>query len=400
MILALATALLLQGCLGVKIRAIEDDGSAQLTASSPTPVPSPTPHPVIEVDVQAGRSYACMRYQGQLYCWGNLNGRAAGFNVLVPTPVAALGSTVTDFSAGLDTVCAISAGALYCWGEGGDYQLAQGASDYNDYYTPKQLVASGAVHVRMGRYDGCYTDAVGAMFCWGGNYNGEFGRGNYTSQPTIPSSPLIASGVVEMTVGDDHICYLNSSGQVRCAGYNDDGVCGSTSYGSNFTSWVSVALPSSAVQLSGSSFHNCALLDTGATYCWGYGGFGEMGDGARTVANGTPVLATNLPSGAERIFNMLYRTCALKNGQMTCIGDNRDDVLVPGGTWWAPATVLSGLSGVPQRMMTGIAGQNGSMAFMCAVTHAGLDCWGDNYYGQLGNNSTTFQSAPTQVFTW
>jgi alpha-tubulin suppressor-like RCC1 family protein len=33
----------------------------------------------------------------------------------------------------------------------------------------------------------------------------------------------------------------------------------------------------------------------------------------------------------------------------------------------------------------------------CAIVNGGAQCWGANFYGDLGNNSTTNASAPVQV---
>ena len=44
-----------------------------------------------------------------------------------------------------------------------------------------------------------------------------------------------------------------------------------------------------------------------------------------------------------------------------------------------------------------VAGQSAGHNFTCAVVNGGVQCWGDNVNGQLGNNSTEDSLVPVQV---
>ena len=90
--------------------------------------------------------------------------------------------------------------------------------------------------------------------------------------------------VVQLTGGWSHNCALLDSGAVRCWGY---GYYGQLGYGSAIDigdnedpAWagdVNVGAP--VVQLAAGLNHTCALLYSGAVRCWGYGSSGQLGYG-------------------------------------------------------------------------------------------------------------------------
>ena len=81
-----------------------------------------------------------------------------------------------------------------------------------------------------------------------------------------------------------HICALLDTGAVRCWGFGADGQLG---YGNTNNigddevpaSAGDVDLGGTVVQIASGGFHTCALLDTGTARCWGRGADGQLGYG-------------------------------------------------------------------------------------------------------------------------
>jgi len=91
----------------------------------------------------------------------------------------------------------------------------------------------------------------------------------------------------------------------------------------------------------GRDYHTCALTSAGAVLCWGNNSNGQLGDGTSTSHN-TP-------------------------------------------------TPVSGLGG-------DVVAIDAEVPFTCAVTSGGaVFCWGYNFYGQLGDGTTTLRYTPTAV---
>src|SRR6185437_246891 len=134
--------------------------------------------------------------------------------------------------------------------------------------------------------------------------------------------------------------------------------------------------------------HTCAIGPAGSVSCWGNNSLGQLGN--NTTTNSLVPVAT-LPegSGVTALAAGFNHTCALTTaGSVLCWGQDSFGQLGNNSTTNSPVPVgVSGLSGV-----TGItAGQYHT----CARTTAGaMYCWGYNFYGQFGNNTTTGSSVP------
>ena len=143
--------------------------------------------------------------------------------------------------------------------------------------------------------------------------------------------------------------------------------------------------------------YSCAVATGGEAYCWGNNEHGQLGDGT-TTDRYEPRVVTGDHSWAS-VNSGFYHTCGITTaGKAYCWGDNYagklgdgtsidhyEPTLVSGGNTWASM------------------GRPGSR-HTCAVTTAGESyCWGYNFWGQLGDGTTTEQKVPKLVtggHTW
>jgi alpha-tubulin suppressor-like RCC1 family protein len=151
--------------------------------------------------------------------------------------------------------------------------------------------------------------------------------------------------------------------------------------------------------LESSNDSSCALLTSGGVDCWGYGQYGELGNGqsGNQSNSGVPVQVegvggTGTLTGVARLIgDSDDGFCAvLTSGGVDCWGFGNNGQLGNGQFYTSgyesspfPVQVV-GVGGTGT--LTGVASLANTYRGFCALlTSSGVDCWGGGYYGQLGN---------------
>ncbi|MDZ4278372.1 MAG: RCC1 repeat-containing protein, partial [Dehalococcoidia bacterium] len=151
------------------------------------------------------------------------------------------------------------------------------------------------------------------------------------------------------------------------------------------------AAASGVASVAGGDAHTCARTTTGEVQCWGLNDSGQVGDGSNTQRD-APVSVSGLGGAADAMDTGDYHTCALlAAGGVQCWGDNLNGQLGDGGNADSSTPVdVSGLaSGVSDIALGGF--------HTCAVHGAGVQCWGLNDFGQLGDGSNDNSTSPVDV---
>ena len=242
------------------------------------------------------------------------------------TDFPGLSSGVAAVAVGNSTACAVlTSGALKCWGSNFHGQLGDGTT--TDSLTPVQVsgLTSGVASATIGSEHACALTTSGGVQCWGKNYAGQIGNGQY-DQATIYQVPTqvtgLTSGVVAITAGMEFNCALLATGAVQCWGRGDDGQLGNgTTTSSNVPVQVT-GLTSGVVAISAGDSYVCALMDSGALKCWGRNLSGQLGDGTETDSN-VPVDVIGLDAPAKAVAAGGGQTCVLiEVNDVRCVGAN------------------------------------------------------------------------------
>jgi alpha-tubulin suppressor-like RCC1 family protein len=287
-----------------------------------------------------------------------------------------------------------------------------------------------AVAVAAGTEHTCALLSDGTVECWGESYYGQLGNGSATGPQTCGSAgacsttPVAVSGLTgvrAIAAGDSHNCALLSDRTVQCWGDNTFGQLGdgmstgpqSCSAGGTFgcsSTPVTVSGLSGALAITAGYGHTCALLSGGTLECWGDNAYGELGNGSCTgpeqcdnpnggfACSTTPIAVPGLSSVTAMAAgtNGTYMCVLLSGGSVECWGAGDLGELGNGMTT-GPATCTWGtfsytaftspvsVSGITSATSVAAGGDDS-----CAlVADGGVECWGMNYYGQLGDGTAT-----------
>lgn len=304
-------------------------------------------------------------------------------------------------------VCAVTTGGkVVCQGYGGRGQLGDGQATGFSPTWVQTVGISGATSVACGGEHSCAL-AAGQVYCWGHDENGQIGDGSSGVSVDRPTPVLVAlpEGATALVAGGPHFgsghtCALLSSGAVWCWGANSGGQIGNgqSGFGELVATPMHVAtLSEPAIGLAAGGRHTCALHADGTVSCWGYDDYAQVGDGksGTNVVTPLPVKVVGLPDKAVAIAAGEGQSCAvLASGEPRCWGQGDFGQLGTANTANSvkPIAVFGG----------GVAGWIGMGAMHgCVARPAGsVECAGLDDLGEVGSGKPgpfEIHSAPVVV---
>ena len=260
------------------------------------------------------------------------------------------------------------------------------------------IVVNGAVlhvtQISAGALHTCAVTTTGGVKCWGSNAYGQLGN-NSSVNSYVPVAVVgLDTGVASISMGGTHSCALTTSAGIKCWGRDNYGQLGNDTALTNRPTPVDVqGLTSGVVRIAAGYEYTCAVTTSGDAKCWGFNADGQVGDGS-TSNRALPVSVGGLPVGVKHISAGQVHTCAITTtGSAVCWGNNGYGQL--GNNSTANSSVPVTVSG----LTTGVAGISVGTYHTCAVlTSGGGKCWGYNSFGQVGDGTTNSpRLTPTAV---
>jgi alpha-tubulin suppressor-like RCC1 family protein len=239
--------------------------------------------------------------------------------------------------------------------------------------------ASAASRVTAVGDSSCAIASDGALQCWG--IDAPFDK--------VPGRAVFIEGfsddLVAITGPAYSLCGLTASGGVLCKGYYPgDGVSDYTE-----TPLAPVGLSSGVTDVSRSNGHVCAVKDDGSVWCWGTAWYG-LGDDTVTTYSLAPIEVLPASFHAHGISLGPDFACVWnQSGELRCWGANYYGQVGVGnvGDTINTPTAVAGIANV--------LSVDTDLDHSCAVVVGGVVyCWGQNNYGQLGDNTYTNTESP------
>ena len=364
-----------------------EDGSA-LSVAVRGPGGSGTLSGVVSLASDGG-GYCALLITGGVDCWGQGSVGALGNGVFYEgsaDPVAVhgvgssgtLGHVVSLASDGSGYCAVLATGGVDCWGDGYWGDLGNGVfydTGHEGSAVPVAVLGVGGSGILGGvrsltgdRYSGSYCALLtsNGVDCWGYGGSGELGDG-VSKRSAVPVAVLGVDGsgtlgsAVSLASDDEgSYCALLTSSGVDCWGFGGGGALGDGVFKRRSAVPVAVlgvggigtlgGVVSLASEGSGSY---CALLTSSGVDCWGYGIYGELG-------NGVVYAGTNVGSAV-------------------------------------PVAVLGVGGGGTLGGVVSITGDGYGGSYCALLTSDGADCWGYGFFGGLGDGVFADSDVPVAV---
>ena len=244
----------------------------------------------------------------------------------------------------------------------------------------RQSMSAGAAH-------SCAI-SNGAAKCWGDDEHGQLGDGNRWDSNQKWNTAVqvhgLSADVMAIAAGNVHGCAIQN-GAAKCWGYNGYGQLGD---GTNTSQNIPVqvhGLNANVTAIATEWNHTCAIQN-GAAKCWGRNKYGQLGDGTRKNRN-SPVQVNGLDANVTVIAPGGRHSCAIQNGAVKCWGLNYN------GYGYRNRNISVQVNGLNADVTAIAAGD----AHSCAIQNGAVKCWGEDNGGRLGDGIYRYWDTPTPV---
>ncbi len=403
--------------------------------------------------VSVGGEHVCTvdSSDGSVWCWGSNNdgqlGNGTTTDSSTPVKVVGVGGSgfltgATQVSAGGFHTCALVGANVYCWGAdyygqlGDNITLPASSSAASptpiEVKTTSSTFLAGVTQVSAGGSHTCAVKSDNTAWCWGRNTEGQLGN-NPTSNSSLALQVKGVSGisyltnVTQVSAGAYHSCAVTSamSGNTYCWGSNSYGQIGVNltanpiPYPMEVWAWNGTGITFlQAASVSAGADSSCAVDASGYAYCWGHNYFGQLGNGASSADQIKPVRV--YASGASPSGTLLTNVSQISVGpEHACVhvsipGHPTPPISLPHNNAYCwgynntgqlgdgtldnssnPVTAIATIFGVTEVSAGG--SDNDGDGVSCAMVSGSVECWGSNYYGQLGSPALPMSVDPVAV---
>lgn len=343
--------------------------------------------------------------------WGSSHGSSP---VTVNTRPALAAKTITTLKAGGSHQLVLTAdGKAFGWGSNNSGQLGNTLATSSQSPVPVKdddvLAGKTLVVIAVGSSHNLALSTNGELFSWGNNFNGQLGDASKSNraQPVavVANGALAGKTITAVAAGDSHSLALSADGEVFAWGSNSFDQLGTQAW-QDGTVPAAVdtrgALRGKTVTAIAAGYrHSLALTSDGEVISWGSNSNGQLGNGGNT----DPRIPVRVDVGGALTGKRVVAIAAGEDHSMALTADGL--VFTWGDNWYGQLGDNSGSINSPlpvpvvaNGVLDGkfVTGISAGLDHCLAVTADGLMVsWGINTSGQLGNGSSVNSPLPVAV---
>jgi alpha-tubulin suppressor-like RCC1 family protein len=344
----------------------------------------------------AGSHSLAIDKNGRAWGWGYNAFGQLGDNTTVSkrTPVSVQGAVKTfcQISAGASHSLAIDKnGRAWGWGYNGG-QLGDNTTVSKRTPVSVQGAVKTFCQISAGNSHSLAIDKNGRAWAWGFNTSGQLGDNSIVCKLTPVSVQGAVKTFCQIIAGNSWSLAIDKNGRAWGWGSNSNGWLGDNTTASKRTPVSVQGAVKTFCQISAGNFHSLAIDKNGRAWGWGYNLVGMIGDNSTTQRN-TPVSVLGAVKTFCRISVGFLHSVALdKNGRAWGWGSNYFGRVGDNSTTQRNTPVS--VQGAVKTFCQISAGNNHSLAIDKNGRAWG---WGYNGFGQLGDNSIVSKLTPVSV---
>ncbi len=320
--------------------------------------------------------------------------RIASLNLLL------LAAATLLLTGGAFTTTAL-AEAVWSWGNNSLGQLGDSTTSETSF--PVQsgegtiwaTVSSRNVHTVSLRIDG-------TLWAWGQNSYGQLGNGT-KDMSSFPIQVGTDSDWAAASAGGQHTVALKTDGRLWAWGRNDFGELGNNTKKDSLSP-IQIGTGTDWITISAGGWHTMAIKADGTLWAWGHNYYGELGNNTNTNTDEPTQISTD-PEGEpdsnwQTVSAGFLHTVALKtDGTLWAWGNNFYGQLGNNtqAISYSPLPVKTDQDSESEPDTDWHAVSAGYLHTVALKTDGTLWAWGDNEYGQLGDGTTTLSLVPVQI---
>ena len=233
----------------------------------------------------------------------------------------------------------------------------------------------------------------GNLWTWGRGTEGQLGDNTTTNRSTPVTTFAGGTNWKQIACGSYHTAAIKTDGTLWTWGYNFYGQLGDNTTTTRLTPVTTFAGGANWKQVAGGYVHTTAIKTDGTLWTWGLNSSGQLGDNT-TVNRSIPVTTFAGGTNWKQVAGGYVHTAAIKtDGTLWTWGRNYYGQLGDNTTTdrCTPVTTFAGGTNWKQ-----VAG--GYVHTTAIKTDGTLWTWGSNFSGQLADNTVTDRSTPVTTF--